>query len=617
MNVEDTAVRPPSTHDEAVGILEKLSRPGADACWADLTYEAAEALLKSLVPGFTEDPLPPTNRDRRAASDLPTRADFNDDLPESLDEPRPLPSLSQATLLAVLETAPDAVVVIDRRGVIVLVNAQTEYLFGYQRNEMQGRKVEMLLPVRNRNEHVAQRRGYFNNPYIRAMGQAGRPLFGLRKDGREFPVEISLSPLTTDHGLLVTSTIRDVSERKRFEAERKAREAELAKLEARYRSLVEEIPAVTFVAPFDEALGELYVSPQIVNLLGFTREEWLTDPVLWHRQLHPEDSERWHREFARTCATGQPFRSVYRFIARDGRTVWVHGEAKVIRDSSGRPLFLQGVAFDITERKEAEAALTQLNRTLNERVAARTEELNRSNAELAKIAYYTAHQIKKPIHRISNIIKGPLTSDQPSDTPEVRLTQIQRIAGDMDILVMGLLKYALATDKANKFMRTDCAALVQEVCDELRRDLEAVGAAVSSHSLPTVLADRESLKTVFFNLIENAIKYRSLQPLQVEATAQSQGDTWLFSVRDNGMGIPKHPDLPPELGGDIDYHLRIFEFGRRQHNKDPLGQEIPGHGIGLSHCQKVIEYHGGRIWVNSEVSKGSTFFFTLPAVPHT
>jgi PAS domain S-box-containing protein len=603
----------PATFSEAEAILQKLSEDTADAVWADLTEAEAEALLKSLAPGFRPAPTGIGS----PVPNSPAHASSTDEPAEREGERRPLHRLSEATLLMVLETAPDAIVVIDTDGYILRVNAQTEKMFGYQRAEMEGRKVEMLVPVRNQRGHVAQRRSYFDRPYTRPMGQVGKPLFGLRKDGREFPVEISLSPLQTDHGLLVTSTIRDVSERKRFEAERKVREAELARLEARYRSLVEEIPAVTFVAPFDEALGELYVSPQIVNLLGFTQEEWLNDPVLWHRQLHPEDRERWHQDFARTCATAEPFRSVYRFIARDGHTVWVHGEAKVVRDHAGRPLFLQGVAFDITERKEAEAALTQINRTLNERVAARTEELHRSNAELAKIGYYTAHQIKKPIRRISDIISGPLTNDQPSDPPDVRLALIQQVAGDMDILVMGLLKYALATDKANQFMHTDCATLVREVCNELRPDLETAGATVSQGPLPTVLADRESLKTVFFNLIENAIKYRSLHPLTVQVTAQAQGDAWLFRVRDNGMGIARRPDLPPELAGDIDYHKRIFEFGRRQHNKDPLGHEIPGHGIGLSHCQKVIEYHGGTIWVESEVGKGSTFYFTLSAVPQT
>jgi PAS domain S-box-containing protein len=614
MTNEDAGALPlPSTFAEAQTILQELSQRDADALWGGLSYAAAEALLGTLAPGFK----PVVGGTSAPDSSRAVELESSNETAERVAEPYRVPRLSEATLLKVLETAPDAVVVINRDGVMVLVNAQTEKMFGYPREEMEGRKVELLLPVRNRAGHITDRRRYFKDPYIRAMGQTGVPLFGLHKYGREFPVEISLSPLKNGDEMFVTSTIRDVTERKQFEAERKLREAELAKLEARYRSLVEEIPAVTFVAPFDEALGELYVSPQIVTLLGFTQEEWLNDPVLWHRQLHPEDRERWHQEFARTCATAEPFRSVYRFIARDGRTVWIHGEAKVVRDHTGRPLFLQGVAFDITERKEAESALTQLNQTLNERVAARTEELNRSNAELAKIGYYTAHQIKKPIRRISDIINGPLTSDQPQDSLELRLEQIQRVTRDMDNLVMGLLKYALATDKANKFMRTNCDSLVHEVCDELHSDIVATGTDISYQTLPCVLADRESLKTVFFNLIENAIKYRSLQPLTIEIKAKSQDNAWLFSVSDNGMGIPKHPDLPPEIAGDIDFHQRIFEFGRRQHNKDPLGHEIPGHGIGLSHCQKVIEYHGGRIWVESEAGKGSTFYFTLPTVPHT
>ncbi len=607
---ESVTVPVPSTFADAELILQRLSRDEADIAWARLSEAEAERLLKTLAPGFA--PVDPEIV--RPIHTQTAPADSSEESPEQTDDPRPLPRLSQATLLQVLETAPDAVVVINSQGVIVQVNAQTENMFGYKREEMEGKKVEMLVPVRNQRGHVAQRRGFFDEPYIRPMGHLGKPLFGLRKDGREFPVEISLSPLQTDHGLLVTSTIRDVTERKRFEAERKLREAELAKAEARYRSLVEEIPAVTFVAPFDEGIGELYVSPQIVDMLGFTQEEWLNDPVLWHRQLHPEDRERWHRDFARTCATAEPFCAVYRFIARDGHTVWVHGEAKVVRDSAGRPLFLQGVAFDITERKEAEKALHQLNQSLNERVAARTEELKRSNDELAKIGYYTAHQIKKPIRRISDIIDGPLTSGQPCDPPEERLAQVQRVAGDMDKLVMGLLKYALATDKA-KFMRADCSVLVREVCDELRPDIDGVGATVSFQLLPSVFADRESLKTVFFNLIENAVKYRGLDALKVHVTAQSQGDAWLFSVSDNGMGIPKHPDLPPEIAADIDYQKKIFDFGGRYHNRDLHGHEIPGHGIGLSHCEKVIAYHGGKIWVKSKVGEGSTFFFTLPMAP--
>lgn len=134
-------------------------------------------------------------------------------------------------------------------------------------------------------------------------------------------------------------------------------EAKLRAAELRYQTLIEQIPAVTFNAVLGEGDNEIYVSPHIEALLGFTQKEWLENPFLWFTQLHPDDREVWYREFARGCRTGGPFRAECRFLARDGRTVWVHGEARLVKDELGRPLFLQGVAFDITENKRAEALL--------------------------------------------------------------------------------------------------------------------------------------------------------------------------------------------------------------------------------------------------------------------
>jgi PAS domain S-box-containing protein len=125
-------------------------------------------------------------------------------------------------------------------------------------------------------------------------------------------------------------------------------------LEARFRALIEQIPAVTFMAALDGGLNEVYVSPQIEALLGYTQEEWLRDPVLWFRRLHPDDRELWSREFARGCMTGGPFHAECRFLARDGSIVWVRGDACIQRDERGRPLFLQGLAYDVTENKRAE-----------------------------------------------------------------------------------------------------------------------------------------------------------------------------------------------------------------------------------------------------------------------
>lgn len=134
-------------------------------------------------------------------------------------------------------------------------------------------------------------------------------------------------------------------------------EAQLRTAELRYRTLIEQIPAVTFMAVLGEGDNEVYVSPHIESLLGFTQTEWLENPFLWYKQLHPDDREIWYTEFARGCRTGGPFRAECRFLARDGRAVWVRGEARLVKDEVGRPLFLQGVAFDITESKQAQATL--------------------------------------------------------------------------------------------------------------------------------------------------------------------------------------------------------------------------------------------------------------------
>lgn len=134
-------------------------------------------------------------------------------------------------------------------------------------------------------------------------------------------------------------------------------ENELPSVTDTYRILVEQIPAVVFIAFFDKGFGEAYVSPQIEQSLGFTQEEWLNDPVRWYQQIHPEDKERWSIEAAQMFLTGEPLRSVYRVMARDGRVVWFHCEVKMVRHADGRPWFIHGIGFDITELKHAEEAL--------------------------------------------------------------------------------------------------------------------------------------------------------------------------------------------------------------------------------------------------------------------
>jgi PAS domain S-box-containing protein len=389
-------------------------------------------------------------------------------------------------------------------------------------------------------------------------------------------------------------------------------ETRLRLAEARYRTLVEQMPVVTFLAALDGGVNELYVSPQIEALLGFTQKEWLENPVLWYNQLHPEDRERWHLEFARTCATGERFRSEYRFLARDGRVVWVHGEAHMVRDEAGQPLFLQGIAYDITEKKRAEDVLRRVNAELEQRVHERTaqlektnaalarkaEELVRSNAELEQFAYVASHDLQEPLRMVSSFTQLLAETYQGKLGPDADdfIGYVVEGAVRMQHLINDLLTYSRVGRTGYEMAPTDCSVVFGDACANLGKAIEEYGAAVTAGPLPMVLAERLHLLQVFQNLIGNAIKFRqSDEPPRVHVQARRHAEQWLFSVADNGIGI------------DPQYADRIFLVFQRLHNR----KKYPGTGIGLAICKKVVERHGGRIWVESELGRGSTFYFTL------
>lgn len=564
-----------------------------------LSYEQAEAILEQLA-GRASHPGPGT-----APARVPRPPPSQQDPPPRAEDPaattasRPQPVWDETALRAVLESVPDAVIAADGSGTMMLVNRQTETLFGYTREQLLGRPVEMLMPERFRGRHVAQRQGYFADPRMRPMG-ANLNLWGRRSDGREFPVEISLSPLPMPAGMLVTTTVRDISTRR--EAESQLRHAE-----ARYRTLVEEIPAVTFMAILDKraaALRELYVSPQIESLLGFTQKEWQEDPVLWFKQLHPDDRDRWHVEFARTCSTAEPFSSIYRFIARDGRVVWVHGHAQVVRDEVGRPLFLQGVAFDITERKRAEEALAQLNQTLERRVAEavaeadeRARELARSNEALDRFAYIASHDLREPLRTMMRYMQL-LDRQHAQALDESARDYIARTingARQMNELISDLHRHS-RIGREGEFAPVDCGEVLAEVCGNLSAALEESRAAVTSDPLPMVHGVRSEIVLLFQNLLENAVKFRRDQPPAVHVGARREGDRWLLWFCDNGIGI------------EPQYLERVFTIGERLH-----GRRFPGTGFGLANCRKIVQHHGGEIHAESQPEAGTTFYFQLPA----
>ena len=571
----------------------------------DLTLPEAEAILRGLagmlVTAEANRPLgpPPLSPDRtepqKEAPDPITRSSTD------MVFPQPRILSGEREFRALLAALPDALILIDGAGRIVQINSQAESLFGYERGELLGQSIERLVPERFGEMHMAERASFLAEPHLRPMGK-GPDLLAHRKDGRDIPVEINLGPLQTDRGLLVVATVRDIRARKHAEAQ-------LRKMEARYRSLVEGIPAVTFMAALDEGANELYVSPQIEELLGFSQNEWLENPVLWYTQLHPDDRFRWHEEFSRTCSTGEPFSSVYRFTARDGRVVWVRGEAKVVRDGEGQPMFLQGVAFDITAIKDAEAGLISLNQTLEQRVAERTaiaehraEELERSNAALEQFGYIIAHDLRQPLRTIKSYSQKLAERHQGRLDAESDdcLTRTNNAADRMRVLIDDLLAYSRVGTQGKSPVPVDCSSAVAAACGNLQADILECGAQVTADPLPSLMADETQIAQLFQNLISNALKFRTGETPRVHVHSRREDGRCLICVTDNGIGI------------EPQYLERIFGLGERLHSIS----KYPGNGIGLATCQKIVQRHGGHIRAESPgLGHGATFSFSMPAAP--
>jgi PAS domain S-box-containing protein len=363
---------------------------------------------------------------------------------------------------------------------------------------------------------------------------------------------------------------------------------------ARYKALVEQIPAVIFIAPMDQGVGEAWISPHIESALGFTQEEWLNDPIRWYRQIHPEDRNRWNVEAAELFLTGQPLQSVYRVVARDGHVVWFQCHAKMVRTEQGRPWFIHGVGFDITDLKRAEEALRTAHAELEQRVRQRT-------ADLEQFTYSVSHDLQEPIRNVaifSELLQRRYRGQLDADGDRF-LGILVEGARRMERLVHDLLTFAQAGDASSdgEAGSVDASAVLTKAIDSLELAIRESGAIITAERLPPVAVPESHLQQVFQNLLSNAVKYRSEQPPRIHVAARSLGGFHLFSVQDNGIGI------------EPQYFDRIFGLFKRLHGRD----DYPGTGLGLAIGRRIVETYGGKIRVESEPGKGSTFLFTLPA----
>ncbi|MBI2964253.1 MAG: PAS domain S-box protein [Deltaproteobacteria bacterium] len=488
---------------------------------------------------------------------------------------------------ALFESSPDALVVTDQSGAIVRVTSQTESLFGYSPSEIVGQPVEVLLPERFRGSHLEHRARYSSDPRVRPMGRQVE-LYGRRKNGDEIPVAISLSPIRIDGEILVAAAIRDMTERKRAEAA-------LRVAEEKYRTLVEQTPAITYILQPGWPPVLSYISPQVASL-GFGAEEFLRDPDLWFRQVHPED-RAWVRAEAELCrSTGKRFRAEYRFETRAGRIVWLHNDASLARDEAGVPLFVQGLIFDVTEQKRAEERLR--------RALEKAEEADRLKSEfLANIS----HEVRTPLNVITgfaSLIDEHLQEIGDHSHDEL----LEGLRGSSKRLldtIHGLLD--LASIETGAFSptpkRIELSSFLQEQIDRLAPAARGKGLSLDlevEESGAEVTFDPYCLTRVLENLLDNAIKFTERGGVTVRIH-RDEGGALCLSVRDTGVGI------------DPSYARHLFE--RFSQEESGHTRHFEGAGIGLALVKRYVEMNQAEISFQSEKGRGSTFRIRFAVAP--
>ena len=468
----------------------------------------------------------------------------------------------------IADSADYGVSIADLAGNILYTNPRLAVMHGYGPDELIGQNLAIFHGGAQLGE-VLERRAELQE----RGSHSAVEIWSERKDGSTFPALMNWAIIKDQAGkpLFVTATMTDITQREQ------ARDA-LQESEGRYRTLFESASIGVGLSTMDGKA--ITCNEAILQMTGYTEAE-IKQVSLADTYAQPHERvllmERMQRDgFVKDFEVG--------LKRKDGTTYFA--SLTVTRVTLEGEDVLLTMAQDITERVRAQEQLEHY-----------AFELERSNQELQRFIHVASHDLQEPLRMVTSYLqlleqryKGQLDADA-DDFIAFAVNGATR----MRALIKDLLAYSQVAARGKPFEPTDCRVVLEQVLNNLQTTVDKSGASVTHDPLPTLMADGAQLAQLFHDLVSNALKFRGERPPEIHVGAERRESEWLFSVRDNGTGI------------EPQYFERIFHIFQRLHTWD----EYPGTGIGLAICKRIVERHGGRLWVESEPREGSTFYFTL------